>query len=282
MLTKLEVFSSNESAAELPLGGFMANDDPIHIRNMDGLGPVKAEITSTNLASGRGEVPQGSNTGKRNIVLALGFNPDWRVMTLTSLRQRLYEYFMPEEWTKLRFFSDELPTVDIEGVVESVEPNIFSQDPEFQVSVICHKPDFIESDATVYFGVVDDGSTELEFDYIGTVTTGYELRIDRTPTNPSYTGDITVVTKSPSTPQQFKAVGVTIDTDQYFKLSSVQGAKRVQEIDLLDGETTNILSKMTDDSVWPQLKKGKNYVSVAGAEPGQNWSLAYFNRFGGL
>jgi len=282
VLTKMEVFSSNPSAPELPLGGFMPNDDTVQIRSIDGLGPVKAEITSTNLAAGRGEVPQGSSTGKRNIVMNLGLNPDWRVQTLTALRQRLYAYFMPEEWCKLRFFSDEMPTVDIEGVVESVEPNIFSQDPEIQISVICFRPDFIEADTTVYFGTVDDGTTELEFDYIGTVTTGFELRIDRTPANPSYTGDITIITKSPTDPQEFTAQGVTIDTTKYFKMSSVPGAKRVQTVDLLDGDITNILSKMTDESVWPQLKYGKNYVTVAGAEAGQAWSLAYFNRFGGL
>jgi hypothetical protein len=278
----MEVFSSNPSAPELPLGGFMPNNDQVQIRDIQGLGPVKAALSSTNLASGRGEVYQGGSVGLRNIVMSLGLNPDWQHLTLTALRQRLYAYFMPEEWTKLRFFSDEMPTVDIEGIVESVEPNIFSQDPEIQISVICHRPDFIEADATVYFGTVDDGTTELEFDYVGTVTTGFELRIDRTPTNPSYTGDITVLTKSPTDPQEFKVEGVTIDTARYFKMSSVQGAKRVQTIDLLDGDTTNILSKMTDDSVWPQLRTGKNYVSVAGAEPGQDWSLAYFNRFGGL
>lgn len=282
MLRKMEVFSSNPSAPELPLGGFMPSDDPIQVRGIDGLGPVKAEVASTAFATGRGELLQGSSIGKRNIVFTLGLNPDWDEQTMTSLRQKLYAYFLPEEWTKLRFFSDELPTVDIEGIVESFEPNIFSQDPEIQVSVLCHKPDFIEPDATIYNGVVDDGTIELEFEYIGNVSTGFELRVDRSVDNPSYSGDLIVINKAPVDPQTFEIEGVLIDTNKYFKLSTVRNAKRAQTIAYADGATTNLLSKMTDTSVWPEIKPGVNVFSIAAGEDGQTWTLAYFNRFAGL
>lgn len=282
MLKRMEVFSSNPSAPELPLGGFMPSDDPVQVRGIEGLGPVKADISSTALAGGRGEQYQGSSVGKRNIVISLALNPDWAEQTMATLRQKLYGYFLPEAWTKLRFFSDHLPTVDIEGYVESFEPNMFSADPEMQVSVLCHKPDFIEIDATMYTGVVDDGSTELEFDYTGTVETGFELRIDRSVSNPSFTGDISIVNKAPEDSQRCTIENVTIDTEKYFKLSTVRNAKRVQTIAYADGATTNLYSRMTDDSVWPVLRPGKNYISVEGDEPGQEWTFAYFNKFGGL
>jgi hypothetical protein len=282
VLQRVELFSSNPSAPELPLGGFMASDDPVQVRSIDGLGPVKAEVASTEFATGRGELLQGSSVGKRNIVMTLGLNPDWAEQTMSNLRQKLYRYLLPQAWTKLRFFSDYLPVVDIEGIVESFEPNIFSQDPEIQVSILCHKPDFIEADAITYEGVVDDGTVELEFDYIGTQPTGLELRIDRTVANPSYFGDISVTLKSPVDPQIFVAEAVTVDTLKYFKLSSVPNAKRVQSIAVADGAITNLLGKMTTDSVWPEIRPGTNALSVACAENGQKWSMAYFNRFGGL
>jgi hypothetical protein len=282
VLQKIELFSSNPSAPELPLGGFMPSDDPVQVRSIDGLGPVKAEVASSAFATGRGELYQGSSVGKRNIVMTLGLNPDWAEQTMSNLRQKLYRYLLPQAWTKLRFFSDYLPVVDIEGIVESFEPNIFSQDPEIQVSILCHKPDFIEADANSYEGVVDDGATELEFEYVGSVNTGLELRIDRTVANPSYLGDISVALKSPEDPQNFVAEDVTIDTLKYFKLSSVPNAKRVQSIAVADGAITNLLSKMTTESVWPEIKPGVNVLSVAAAEPGQKWTMAYFNRFGGL
>jgi hypothetical protein len=149
VLKRMEVTSQFPGAPAIPLGGFMPNDDPVQIRKIDGLGPVKSDISSTPFATGRGELFQGNSTGKRNIVLTLGLNPNWQDQTMTSLRQLLYRYFMPENWSMFRFITDDLPTVYINGVVESFEPNIFEQDPEIQVSILCPKPDFIDVDATL-------------------------------------------------------------------------------------------------------------------------------------
>lgn len=282
MITKIELYSPQPDAPVLPLGGFMPSNDPVHVFGVDGLGPVKAEIASTPFATGRGELYQGGSTGKRNIVLTLGLNPDWQEQTMASLRQLLYRYFMPEAWCKLRFFSDHLPVCDIEGYVESMDPNIFSKDPEIQVSIICPKPDFIEANATVLTGLVDDGTIEVVYDYVGTVETGLELRIDSTPANVAYTGDITISNTAFEIPQIYVVEDITINTAKYFKLSSVRNAKRVQNISLVDGAPTNLLAKLTADSVWPVIKPGENVLTVAASEPDQAWTLAYFNRFGGL
>jgi len=283
VITRLEVFSASESAPELQLGNLaLANSDPVQIRDIDGLGPVKANINTTALASGRGEVLQGTTTGKRNIVLSLGLNPDWAAQTMSSLRQLLYAYFLPEAWCKLRFFSDHLPVVDIEGYVESFEPNIFSQDPEIQVSIVCPKPDFIEADATYLSGVVDTGEEEHVFDYLGTVPTGFEMRVESSAENVAYTGNLAVIVKSPTVPQTFEVDPITIDATRNFKLSTVRNHKRVQNVTTSDGTVLNRLSAMTDVSVWPELKPGENALTVAAAEAGQTWTLAYFNRYGGL
>jgi hypothetical protein len=282
MITKMEVYTDSPSAPELPLGGFMPGNDPIQVRDIRGLEPVKAEIATTPFATGRGELYQGSSSGKRNIVITLGLNPNWVDQTMSTLRQMLYAYFLPEAWVRLRFFSDYMATVDIEGYVESFEPNIFSQDPEIQISVICPKPDFIDVDATILTGTVDDGSTELEFDYVGTVNTGFELRIDRSVLNPAYTGPVTITVLSPTDPQIFVVDPVTIDVSDYFKLSTIAQAKHVQAIDLVDASAVNLLAAVADDAVWPIFKPGENVISVAADENDQAWTLAYFTRYGGL
>lgn len=282
MITKIEMFSPQPDAPILPLGGFMPNNDPVQVFNVEGLGPVKADISSTPFATGRGELYQGSSTGKRNVVLTLGLNPDWVDQTIASLRQLLYRYFMPEEWVKMRFFSDHMPTCDIEGYVESFEPNIFSKDPEIQVSVICPKPDFLETDATILTGTVDDGTIETVFEYLGTVETGLELRVDATPTHANYAGDLTVSNTAYAIPQVYKLQAITINALKYFKLSSVRNAKRVQNISVADGSPTNLLAKVTKESVWPVIKPGENVFTLAAATSGQEWTLAYFNRYGGL
>lgn len=283
MITKMEVFSAQPSAPELPLGGTLASDDPIHIRNIDGLEPVTAEIATTPFATSDGELFQGSTVGKRNIVMTLGFNPDYEGdQTVSGLRQRLYAYLLPKAWTKLRFFSDHLPVVDIEGYVESLKPNIFSQDPEVQCSVICPRPDFIDPDAVVLNGQVDDGTAENVIDYIGTVPTGFEMRVQHSVGNPSYTGSLIVLRETEIESQQFEIDPVTIDTLKYFKLSTVKNAKRAQNVDVADSDITNLLAHVTGDSTWPDLQPGENLLSVAAEENEQLWTLAYFNRFGGL
>lgn len=281
MIQKLELFSMLPSAPVLSLSGFMPSDDPIQIRNIDGLGPVKADVLTTAFASGRGELYQGSSTPKRNIVLTLGLNPDWVDQTMSSLRQLLYAYLMPEQWCKLRFFSDHLPTCDIEGYVESFEPNMFSEDPEIQVSVICPKPDFVDVDASLITGVVDDGTVETGFTYLGTVATGFELRIEATPENVAYTGPFTI-TNVGLTEQIFAIDPVTINALKYFKLNSVRNSKRAANVAVADGAITNLLAQVSNDSVWPELIPGENVVTVVGAETDLIWTLAYFNRFGGL
>jgi hypothetical protein len=283
VITKVEVFSSQPDAPTLPLGGTMPFDDPVFIRGIDGLGPVKADISTTPFASGRGELYQGSTTPNRNIVFSLGFNPDWEgQQTMASLRQILYRYLMPQNWCKLRFFSQELPDVDIEGYVESLDPNMFSQDPELQCSIICPKPDFIESDATIYSGVVDDGTLQTVFEYAGTIDTGYELRVDQTVDKPFYTGGFTITHTAFNEDQIFTVTPVTVDGTKYFRLSTVRNAKRVNAVYKADGTVDNLLSRMSSDSVWPTLKPGENVFKIAAAETGLAWTLAYFNRYGGL
>lgn len=282
MIQKMEVFSSQPDAPVLPLGGFMPSNDPVHVRNIEGLGPVKAEIASTPLATGRGEQYQGVTTGKRNIVISLGLNPDWEDQTMSTLRQLLYRYFMPESWAKLRFTSDHLPVVDIEGYVESFEPNMFSQDPEIQISIICPKPDFVQTDASILYGVVDDGAAEHVFEYNGTIETGYELRIEASLANLTYTGDVVIISKAFGVNQFVTVEGITVDVDHYFRFVSVRNAKRVGSVAVADDIFTNQLAKMTNDSVWPVIKPGENTIRVAASEPDQIWAMVFFNRFGGL
>jgi hypothetical protein len=279
VITKMQVFGVRPSPA-LSLGGFMPSDDPVVIRNVDGLGPVKSDITTTPSGVSRGETFQGSATGKRNIVLTLGLNPDWSTQTMSSLRQLLYAYLMPEQWCKIRINSDELPTTDIEGYVESFEPNMFSQDPEIQVSIINPKPDFIEIDATIFKGTVDDGSNQHVIDYGGTISAGFEVRVDRTVDLVSYSGPVTIKVENSSGIQTITVNPVTVNTIQSFKMSSVQGKKRVQAETILDGSITNLLKNKS--GVWPELQPGENLISVSADQPGQTWTLAFFTRFGGM
>jgi hypothetical protein len=281
VITRIEVFSAQADAPELPLGGFAPNSDTVQVRNIDGLGPVKANLSSSPYSTGRGEFFQGSSTGTRNIVLTLGLNPDWVDQTVSSLRRLLYSYFMTEQWVKLRFFMDDHPTVDIEGIVEGCEPNIFSQDPELQVSIICHQPDFVEPDVIQLGGYVpnsltDGNVTENVLNYEGSVPSGFELKILATEFKPSYSDRIVVVNRS----QSFDIDPVEIDADHHFRLVTIKTARAVETV--ATAESNSLLKHMTSLSKWVEFKPGENIFSIGALESGLAWELRYSNRFGGL
>lgn len=283
MLTKLEVFSPNLSPPDFafdPDG--TANSDQLHIRNIDGLDPVKADIGTETYGNIDGEFYTGSSIGKRNIVLKIGFNPDYETYSVETLRQLLYAYFMPKRQTKLRFHSTHIPTVDISGVVESMEQNIFSNDPEIDVSIICPSPDFIGIDSLVVSGIVgiqSDFDYE-EISYLGSVNTGFVLTVKQTEDNEEYTGPLYILTNAGVTKTFY--VEATVDDDSYFEINSLAQSRYVRDIGVADGIITNLLRTITFDADWPVLLPGLNNVVVLAEEAGQEWELTCFPRFGGL
>lgn len=280
MLTNMEVYSPRVSVPLLPVSTEGLSADPIQIRNIDGLGPVDANIGTSPFGSVDGESYSGSSVGKRNIVLTLGLNPDWKVQTIASLRRLLYEYFMPKQAVILRFFSDDMPTVDIRGYAETMEPNIFSEDPELQISIICPLPDFVAVEETVVASTVGDGSVLTPIKYLGTVPTGFVLQVKNLPNPPWYTEAVSVIRHTPYL-EVFTAVG-PVDSNEYFEMSSRQGQKYVHAVKWSDRTIRNLLRTTAVNVVWPKLDPGLNEFSVTQDHPGSPWSLTYFAHFGGL
>lgn len=281
MLQNMQVFGPRATLPTLPLAGSGPDTDPIQIRNITGLEPVKANVNTTPLGSVDGETYNGSSVGKRNIVITFGLNPDWVDQSIATLRQFLYAYLMPKQSVKLRFFSDILTTCDIDGYVESIEPNIFSKDPEIVVSIINPLPYFIGIEPVVVIGAVTDTAIPHEIDYEGTVDTGFILEVKPTVATPLYSGAL-IITTGPSD-EQFFQVDVTIGPDSYYKMSTVQGSKYARQIATPSGVITNLLRTLNLTAAWPQLQPGVNEIDIiAAALPGQQWTLTYTPKFGGL
>ncbi len=102
MWPKIEVFRTMSPTPKLLLGGDTPNTDPVQIRNLEGVGPVKALVNTIPYAELDGESYAGSSTSKRNIVMTLGLNPNWVDQSIESLRHLLYSYFMPKRMVRLR------------------------------------------------------------------------------------------------------------------------------------------------------------------------------------
>lgn len=281
MLTKLEVLGLRSLVPTLPLDDDgHQNNDPIQVLDIKGLEPVKAAITTTPFGSFDGEALTGMSVGKRNIVLQMGLNPDWAVQSVEELRQLLYNYFMPKLMVQLRFHSTNFPTVQIIGYVEDVTPNIFSKNPEMQVSIICPAPDFQALEPTVLTGVTNDGANWETIDYIGSVPTGINLQIDQTVGTPGEDA-IQVNLTGQYAPQVFIARG-NIAPDIRWEMSSVPGGKYIRSVTMGTGAIQNFLNDLAPDATWPVLYPGENKIVVLTPVVGQNWELTYLARFGGL
>jgi hypothetical protein len=281
VLSKVEIFGLRLFAPTLPLApdGFPGTD-PLQLLNIEGLGPVKAAITTQPFGVFDGEAYLGGNVGKRNLVMTVGLNPDWHDQTMEGLRVLLYNYFMPKLPVRFRFWSTHLPTCQIDGYVESMDPNMFSKDPQIQISIICPIPDFIAVEPTVETGLTNDGTSFKMLDYLGSTPAGVILKVTQAVGNPGEDA-IQLILKGEHPAQTFTTRG-RVDATTYFEIDSIPGEKYVRSVSTTLGTITNYLNNVAVDAVWPWLYPGENDISVVTPIVGQNWELTYFSRFGGL
>lgn len=108
------------------------------IRGVDGLGPVKATINTSQALSIDGSEYNSARLGERNVVFNLGFleNP-----TIEDVRHRSYRYFPLKSKVNIEVETDNR-TTKTSGYVESNEPIIFSSGEATMISVICPDPYF--------------------------------------------------------------------------------------------------------------------------------------------
>jgi hypothetical protein len=282
-LLSMDVASQLPGAPVLPIGDIMPPDTgaQIQIRNIEGIGPVKADISMAPFAIARGMFDQGSSTGSRNIVLTLGLNPIFvDGQNIATLRHQVYRYFMPELRVTFTFHSSELAeAVHIDGTVESVEPNIFSQDPEMQISVICQRPDFIGNTPNVV-GPSNAADYETEIDYVGSVSNGFELEV--TNEFADYAGQLDITLDNGPFHEEFKALGIGITPDQNFRVVTVATRRRVQYRDVSTDKLRSIMGRMWKGSSWPELQPGTNIFKCIPDFVGPAWTMTYWNRYGGL
>jgi hypothetical protein len=113
------------------------------IKNIDGLGPVASTLSTYTTAFDPGEGVLTSQDGPRNIVLTIGFKPNYASNhTVSSLRQALARLMRPSQYLFLKFTDDVLGVRTINGYVETHEPTIFASEPTVQISIICNNPYF--------------------------------------------------------------------------------------------------------------------------------------------
>lgn len=273
------------------------------VKKVRGLGPPKAQISSTEMATLDGDIFNGARVEKRNIVLTLQmmFAP-----TIEDSRQKTYRYFPIKKKITLIVETDNR-IAEISGYVESNEPDIFSKEETAQISIICTDPYFyaLGDSETVFSGVqplfefpfenedlveptLEFGSilldTRATLDYIGDVDTGVTITIHALGPAENiriYNAD-TYEEMVIDTWKIYNLTGHIFDTNDDIIISTVRGSKTIRL--LRGGVYTNIIAALKRGSSWFQISSGPNKFGFT-AQSGENnlmISFTYRNAYGGI
>lgn len=250
----------------------------IYIESITGLGPVRADINTTEVTTSDGALYNSARANKRNIVMTLGFLNEQG--SIEDNRQKTYKYFPLKQ--KLTFYIEtDNRKCQISGYVESNEPDIFSSEEKAQISIICPDPNFygLGENETQFYGVdplfefpfennsptedlielgninkrkdrvieyEGDGEVGIEID-IEVIGNAKNLAIYNVTKRERMTIDHTKLTQ---------LTGAGLGNGDIVKISTIKGNKHIHLI--RDGNTTNILNCIERDADWFQISKGIN------------------------
>lgn len=135
----------------------------LYIESITGLGPGKANINTTDIATDDGGIFNSARSEERNIVMKIGFMISEGVTeSIEQARHITYKFFPKKKPIIFYILTDERELKCL-GYVEENEPDIFSDRETTQISIICPDPLFYSAGTnTTTFNGVD---FEFEFPF---------------------------------------------------------------------------------------------------------------------
>ena len=124
------------------------------IKSITGLGPVKANVNTTEVATNDGSMFNSARLSQRNIVIQMVFVNSIYGEDIEAIRQKSYKYFPIKKNIELVIETDNR-YVRTTGYIESNEPDIFSKQEGTQISIICPDPYF--------YSASEDGDNVTDF-----------------------------------------------------------------------------------------------------------------------
>lgn len=269
------------------------------IKSIEGLGPAKANINTSDISTNDGGMFNSSRLDKRNITLDLEFYQSPKE-SIEDIRQKSYKYFPIKRKVYLTIETDNR-VLETEGYVESNEPNIFSKNEGSSISIICPDPYLYSKNRneTVFSGVeplfefpfsneslteplLELGAIENKQEQVITYTGDAEVGVSIYIHALGDASDITIV--NTGTREQ-----MTIDTSKLEALTgsaiiagdsiTIHTQKGAKSVTLLrDGITTNILNCIKKNSSWFTLVKGDNLFAYKAETGSSNLQFSVLNK----
>lgn len=247
---------------------------------IDGLAPPKATITNTVNATQDGAVINASRVESRNIVLYMTINGD-----VESNRINLYKWFTSKKSISI-FFETDYRSLTVEGVVETVEIDLFANPQIAQVSIICPQPYFKGVDDLIVSFSENNDAFQFPFsiDEVGIEFAMINANARKTIL---YSGDVEngiliqlFANGRVDTPTLYDVLDkthMTIDTvmneGDSILIDTNVGRKTITLI--RDGIEYNALGYMTLDSDWFTIKSGDNVFTYDCVSGSSNLDLTF-------
>lgn len=246
---------------------------------IEGLGPVKSEISTTVLPLEGGGESNSAKDGMRNIVLTVEFKPEYSLdSTVTALRHKLLDVWTPGNEVELDFETAGGKTYRIKGDVESHEPLIFTKDPTVQISILCADPYFRElNEPIVTKNIPINGPPLIVVEFDGNVKWGFDFEVEIL--EPPANGVITLQ-QLPQRDANYLSVAYSFLTGDKLKFSTVKGRRLVTLT--RGGVTTNVLGYFSGSLTELRMENGKNYFSLANVNYTKNVRFSYEKVYGSL
>lgn len=270
------------------------------VQSIKGFGPGEANINTTEVSTNDGSLFNSSRLPSRNIVIGLKFL--WK-KSVEDVRQLSYKYFPIKKKLTL-FIETDNRQAEIDGYVESNDPNIFSRDEGSDISIICPNPFFYSAgkngtNTTVFYGI--EPMFEFPFSNESLFECLLEMGAIQNQTEKviAYDGDSEVgVTITIHAVGEANKIAIyntgtreimRIDTD---KLAVFTGSGIIAGDDIIictvkgnksislqrEGKLINILNCLEKNADWFQLTKGDNIFAYTTETGSSNLQFKIENR----
>ena len=288
MIEYIEVTNESGSSLRLPLSNY--TETGVVIRNIEGIGTVKANVNMANYFDSDTKKLNSTSLTTRNIVLTFNLYPT-ATESVEEVRDKLYVFFTPKKKINLVFKTDRR-YAGIDGVVETNEPTIFTELEQVQISILCEDPLFYDkSGANVDVKEYELNATESLFEfpfennslteklielgnirhrpinainYIGEYDTGLTINIHCTGVvidpviySNRQRGTFKLITSKLS---EIIEGSTRFEKGDTIMINTINGSKTI--VLLRDGNLYNILHLLESGSTWPMLLTGENEFIV--------------------
>lgn len=276
-LTMVQATNSRGQTLSLPI--FSTSSDGFKTHDVEGLDPIKAQVSSTEYGLLDGEFFQATRRGRRNIVLKLGYEPDWGVTDIRTMRGQLYDFFSPESVVTLSFFLNGTLHSTIEGVVEDFKSPLFTEEPEAHISILCFKPDFVAPTITSRSLSTTTGTGEAQINYAGSADVGIEVEIAVNITIASFT--LNMRHESGKSYQVHMQRAGNWFAGDVLLLSTVPGRKGFW-LTSATPDISQLTAIQPDQAMDLVLSKGLNYVRITAPNSGVPYVVRYHTKYVGV